>query len=183
MPSVWNKKSLIHDIGIRDLCVHTEWCMVKVEQVLPTKRNWYSSSECITCLKLFSVGCVSPVNKSPQIVKIRKMEHKKRKNQMNGLFNINYFHFLVKLDHSICVPLLYITLHSFRKQMTYAHQSKKVKLLFLNTNCYFTHVTFFTFFSSMKQDHVSQLNISMLINKNSVKRYKAVSKGQRIKCN
>ena len=64
--------------------------------------------------------------------------------------------------------------------MTHAHQSKLVKFLFLKINCYFTIITLFIFIALNEEDHLSHLNISMLIDKNPVERYRVVLQTQKI---
>ena len=55
-----------------------------------------------------------------------------------------------------------------------------IKLLWLNTNCYFIDITFFIFISSKQQNNLSHLNISILIDENLMKRYRAVLDMHRI---
>ena len=72
-----------------------------------------------------------------------------RNEQMHGVFNIDFFISWSSLIIVFVLLLLYITLHSFMKQMKHADQSKWAKLLFLNTNYYFTEITFsFSFLQS-----------------------------------
>ena len=99
---------------------------------------------------------------------------------MNGLFNIEYFHFFIQVDHSICAPLLYIKVHSSRKQLTHAYQSKLVKLLFLRNNCYFTDIAFFILITSKQQNSLSHLNLSMPIDKNPAEICMVALEAQRI---
>ena len=54
------------------------------------------------------------------------------------------------------------------------------KAIIFKTNCYFTDIIFFIFISSKQQDNLSLLNISMIIDKKPMERYRAVLKTQRI---
>ena len=64
--------------------------------------------------------------------------------------------------------------------MKHAHHSKEMMLLFLKININFIRISFFSFIASKQHDYLSHLNISMLIDKDLMERYKAVLETQRI---
>ena len=90
---------------------------------IATKKHWPLSRRTYHLSEVFSVGCVSSVNESTPIMIINRNETQRERNECEVFIN-NYFHFFIKVDHSICAPLPYIILYSFRKHMTNAHQSK-----------------------------------------------------------
>ena len=81
-------KSCCHH-SLRDLCVYTDCAWWKLKKYCHQKDIGSYPDGCIICLKSFSMECVSAVNKSSQIVKMKVNERKK--NQMHGLFNTVFF--------------------------------------------------------------------------------------------
>ena len=110
------------DYSLRNLCVHTDDVRWKLKKYCTHENIDNYPDGCIIYLKSFSVGCVT----SEKVHTDHEGERiwKKEKKRFCSLFNTDYFHSLINVDHSNCAHLIYITLHCFRKQMTHVHQSK-----------------------------------------------------------
>ena len=64
-------KSCCHH-SLRDLCIHTDGTLLKLKKHCHWKGISNYSDGCIICLKSFSVGCISAVNKCTHIMQQRK---------------------------------------------------------------------------------------------------------------
>ena len=127
---------------------------------------------CITCLKSFSVGFASPMNKFTKIMKMKGNETQRERNKCM-VCSIQVI-FIFYLDWSLNLCSFYVHHIVFFQEAGDTCPSIQVSKAIVFEDPLLSHWLFSIFILSKQQDRLSHLNISMLIDNNPMEQYRAV---------